>query len=1265
MEPLKRKRMKKCFTLLLALILIVSIVAPIDAKSTYPISCALNDEVFSFIREGEGLIVPEQVIAKASSKEHALEIAEAYGLIFESYAWGIAVFLVEDAPQAVFHSYRIRREDLPVLSLNWIYTTMDDSEDIIEEDTRGELRRSLSHTGKGHESLQRPFVPLHQGELIETAETKVQTYHWQGRFEELQRELSYEAPHRVSLELSHWQHDIMDNHRAWELSRGEGVIVAVIDTGIDIDHPSFEGRILESSFNAHTGEIGLQGVRDDIGHGTHVTGTLAGARVSPDYISGVATEAYIMSIKANLPGTGYFMTSDLLRSINYAVANGADIINMSLGREGWFEYYYHHLMHDGIINAVNNGITVVAAAGNSRFNQVSFPAAFPEVIAVSSVMLRGQRPVFDRSYSNHGAGLDLSAPGTNILAAIPGGWYEFASGTSMAAPNVAGTAALLLSQKLYQNPELRDEFEPFEISQKVRNGLMDGTRQVGFGNAYFYGAGIVDSYATLRGRDALHTVTYRLYPGNEVMVRVSPGGRIIEPEFVLRTDYVFTGWLLDGEAFDFESAIHRNIELYAHWEEKDDGMYIAQFPDKNFRREVQELLMEIDGVARKDACMITEEDKAILASIEGLQFNSEIIDLEGIHHFTGLTYLELYNMGWINNAGLERVDLSYNVNLEWFIAQNQQNLQSLDFSNNPALRGVDVWQSNLLELNIRENQALEVLILGHFHDLLEVDVSRNPALRILDIGWFQTVRLTALDLTNNPALERLTIGNHSLFELDLSNNSELKALDIWWDEGLIDVDLSNNIHLEYLTIFDTTVETLNITYNPRLRLLSVERNNLTNLDVSQNLKLTLIGASFNYLTTFDVSNNPNLEFLYVEVNELTEMDLSNNPDLVIFYGRYNNLAEIHLPGNSALQVLAAANNQLTSLDISSAPELSLLYLNNNHIKELDLSQNSRLGMFTELILSVDDYGWWSIVWDGGLHVANNRLRRLDISNTSPDWGSVLGYGGYFVGVTLDVSGNYLLAPESCVIGWQGRRLYVRSEETDWRGNFVFTPQRTREGYHLIFKFYTREDSILERLEDYGLEERNGFLMIEVPVTPGTPRYTWENQELLDLALGQSHLYGERGASGFSFWGWFTEETLYESRRIDEASSLRRPLLGDECEVEVILELIEKAMTCATISSLFSSSTDGKINLFGIWSPWGDVNDNGTVDGEDLELFRRYLQYEPLGVEVQMNHRAADVVPDGQLNSTDWELLRQYLQYGPFGVEVVLGRAPHLLNLFTF
>ncbi len=223
----------------------------------------------------------------------------------------------------------------------------------------------------------------------------------------------------------------------WPRSQGDGVVVAVVDSGLDLKHPEIAGRVVSPrNFTAVGNSSDLH---DEIGHGTHVAGIVAGKNC------GVAPEARIMPLKVfgdrevdkNILEAFKFI---LQYNQHAAEKDRVLVVNCSFGSP-----LYNPLMAYYIRTLTNSGVAVVVAAGNEGDGKpdtqeiFSYPAYIYEVITTGATNQNGQAA----GYSNSFDGIDLAAPGTDIYSAWPGGGYKLLSGTSMAAPHVSGAYALL------------------------------------------------------------------------------------------------------------------------------------------------------------------------------------------------------------------------------------------------------------------------------------------------------------------------------------------------------------------------------------------------------------------------------------------------------------------------------------------------------------------------------------------------------------------------------------------------------------------------------------------------------------------------------------------------------------------------------------------------------------------------------------------------------------------------------------------------------
>jgi len=219
----------------------------------------------------------------------------------------------------------------------------------------------------------------------------------------------------------------------WKETKGEGIKVAVLDTGIALEHPDLRPAIFESRDFTRSPSAAY----DAQGHGTHVSGIIA-ARRNAHGIVGVAPEAKIIAAKVlNDEGSG--TSQDIVAGIQWAIESGADILSMSLGSPEPDEK-----IHQALLLAISKGILVITAAGNEGpdLDTVGYPAGFAEMVAVGSIDRRKRLSQF----SSRGRQVDVVAPGDQITSCYPPRGYAVLSGTSMATPFVSGVVALALSK---------------------------------------------------------------------------------------------------------------------------------------------------------------------------------------------------------------------------------------------------------------------------------------------------------------------------------------------------------------------------------------------------------------------------------------------------------------------------------------------------------------------------------------------------------------------------------------------------------------------------------------------------------------------------------------------------------------------------------------------------------------------------------------------------------------------------------------------------
>lgn len=327
----------------------------------------------------------------------------------------------------------------------------------------------------------------------------------------------YQVPNDTFYDLQ-WHYPAINLPQAWDITTGDaGVIVAVVDTGVFLDHTDLAGQLVDGydfisdADNARDGG-GIDDNPDDPGdsviisnsswHGTHVAGTIAAATNNAAGVSGIAWDAKIMPIRVlgAFGGSSY----DIIQSIRYAAGlsndskgfppQKADIINLSLGGGG-----FSQASQDAYTAVRGEGVIVVAAAGNENTSQLSYPASYNGVVSVSATDFDNNRA----PYSNFGSAVDIAAPGGStgvdlnndgygdgVLSTLVDDSsgtravaYSFYQGTSMATPHVAGVFALMRSIH---------PMTPDEIDGSLATGAL--TTDLGaFGRDDIYGFGLVDA----------------------------------------------------------------------------------------------------------------------------------------------------------------------------------------------------------------------------------------------------------------------------------------------------------------------------------------------------------------------------------------------------------------------------------------------------------------------------------------------------------------------------------------------------------------------------------------------------------------------------------------------------------------------------------------------------------------------------------------------------------------------------------------------------
>ncbi len=278
-----------------------------------------------------------------------------------------------------------------------------------------------------------------------------------------------------------WGVALIEADKVWSATAGLGIKVAVLDTGVNRNHPDLDDNLVGCLNFINPRKT----CEDDNGHGTHVVGII-GAENNNFGVVGVAPQAKIYALKVlDKNGSGYL--SDLIEALDWAVSNKVGVVNLSLGTTSDVASF-----HEAIQKTVRAGIAVVAAAGNSGpdSNSVLYPAKYPEVIAVSAI----DKTKTIASWSSRGPEVDLAAPGVEIYSTYKNKSYKTLSGTSMATPHVTGVVTLLLSMPEKCDFDANGSCSPAEIQQRFELASEDLGAT---GKDDLYGSGLVNAYRAL------------------------------------------------------------------------------------------------------------------------------------------------------------------------------------------------------------------------------------------------------------------------------------------------------------------------------------------------------------------------------------------------------------------------------------------------------------------------------------------------------------------------------------------------------------------------------------------------------------------------------------------------------------------------------------------------------------------------------------------------------------------------------------------------
>lgn len=415
--------------------------------------------------------VEDEVLFICDDPVYAQTVAEAYNGTLKSCELGVAVIKLDTAKITVKEAVAAGADpsnDLPPVDVNAITSLSDpvdtDSSESVEDVIAGEALAGKKEQLAGRDHSYWTTVMGFNDPGLDPA------YIYEGNPRDQKAVSGYQ-----------WMHDAVDSYRAWAVSKGEGVTVAVIDSGVYKGHEELDaaGKVDTRAYSVST----FKDKVDPSGHGTHVAGIIAAEAGNGLGGTGIAPEAKILAVPI-FNSDDYYNTADLIKAINYVTNAGkplAQVINMSLGGP-----IYTYSEQIAVTAAHDAGITVCASTGNDFSNNMKYPGAYDNLIAVAAMDESWQKSDF----STYGAWADVAAPGTAVFSSWNGhdvnnsssdySYYASWDGTSMACPVVSGICALYISAK-------GGKADPDEVEAALKKSA------VKVSSPYKIGAGMVNA----------------------------------------------------------------------------------------------------------------------------------------------------------------------------------------------------------------------------------------------------------------------------------------------------------------------------------------------------------------------------------------------------------------------------------------------------------------------------------------------------------------------------------------------------------------------------------------------------------------------------------------------------------------------------------------------------------------------------------------------------------------------------------------------------
>lgn len=809
-----------------------------------------------------------------------------------------------------------------------------------------------------------------------------------------------------------WHLDKIRASESWKYVKGKELI-AVIDSGIDADHPDLKGKISKGVYYTQS-EEGLDDLR---GHGTSVAGLIA-ARPNNGSIVGVSQNSKIIDYRVSSKDKDA-RVPDIIKAITDAKNTGARIINISLGCNN---PNCEKIFCEVTDSVTSSGVIIVASSGNFEPKKM-YPAECPSVISVTATNKQDELAYF---VENSHLIKAIAAPGVGIWTDENGGGIVSKSGTSFSAPIVTGAISVLLERE----PDLtsKDIFERFYST----GALVTNPNTTDPSNFRR-----IDLYSAIGNFKRIDSVDY----ADENFRKCAISAGVIG-------GYIFASELRHLNCFGFDLQSIEDLKKFKNLESFDAQSHIlrdVQTPSSSVLRHVRLIGDDIANVNMLDSENLTSLTITKTSPGEiNISVNPSLqsIKISGSHEYsTNINLEDLVNLKSIDIRDVtlqENIDLSSNADLTYIVIDNS-NVKSINLPSSSNIEYLSLRENDISEFYTAYLKSLKYFQIGG-NSLSSLDLSPLTLLETLEVSYNN---ISSLDFSGLDNLRYFSASQNNLTTLNFESNPALSHLSVAYN-NLTSIKFSPSVNLNYISASSNQISDIDLSTSIDLAQVQLSNNKLRNIDLPEESPLAYLRISnnelsslkldgFNSLVHLDIVNNPideltinspdTLRSAIISSETLRSLDLSHHTSLIsLTIGESTQLSSLNIMGNDNLEDLRLYGTALKSLNIEASsklryisilkssletiifpndmPEIETIYLDGNKLTEFQIGSslslrtlslnNNLLSTFSmgtnpsliSLSLSGNNLDSLAVGPQSALRyfdISNNRIANLDVS----------------------------------------------------------------------------------------------------------------------------------------------------------------------------------------------------------------------------------------------------------------------------------------------